>query len=134
MTSANLLIVLIVGTVVGALTGLGLGSFFGNQLYLAILAGFLGTIIGGLARNFIMARRSGAGSDSRTPMLVIVYSAIASLAGSSAAMEVAQQSEVSASVWIGTLAGLFSAILMALLMITYHTNPGEAPKLRPSRR
>ena len=135
MTSANLLIVLIVGTVVGALTGLGLGSFFGNQLYLAILAGFLGTIIGGMARNFIMARGSGAGSDtSRTPTLVIVYSAIASLAGSSAAMEVAQQSEVSASVWIGTLAGLFSAILMALLMITYHTNPGEAPKLHPARR
>lgn len=134
MTSANLLIVLIVGTVVGALTGLGLGSFFGNQFYLAILAGFLGTIIGGIARNFIMARGSGAESDSRTPTLVIVYSAIASLAGSSAAMEVAQQSEVSASVWIGTLAGLFSAILMALLMITYHTNPGEAPKLRPSRR
>ncbi len=133
MTSANLLIVLIVGTVVGALTGLGLGSFFGNQLYLAILAGFLGTIIGGLARNFIMARQSGAGSDSRTPMLVIVYAAIASLAGSSAAMEVAQQSEVSASVWIGTLAGLFSAILMALLMITYHTHPGEAPKLRSRR-
>jgi tellurite resistance protein TehA-like permease len=135
MTSANLLIVLIVGTVVGALTGLGLGSFFGNQLYLAILAGFLGTIIGGMARNFIMARGSGAGpNDSRTPTLVIVYSAIASLAGSSAAMEVAQQSEVSASVWIGTLAGLFSAILMALLMITYHTNPGEAPKLHPARR
>ena len=135
MTSANLLIVLIVGTVVGALTGLGLGSFFGNQLYLAILAGFLGTIIGGMARNFIMARGSGAGPDtSRTPSLVIVYSAIASLAGSSAAMEVAQQSQVSASVWIGALAGLFSAILMALLMITYHTNPGEAPKLQPARR
>jgi hypothetical protein len=117
--------------VVGALTGLGLGSFFGNQLYLAILAGFLGTIIGGMARNFIMARGSGAGPDtSRTPTLVIIYSAIASLAGSSAAMEVAQQSQVSASVWIGTLAGLFSAILMALLMITYHTNPGEAPKLQ----
>jgi low temperature requirement protein LtrA len=127
MTSANLLIILIVGTVVGALVGLGLGSFFGNQLYLAIVAGFLGTIIGGFARNFIMARRS---ADSRTPTLVIVYSAIASLAGSSAAMEVAQQSEVASSVWIGTLAGLFSAILMALLMITYHTNPGEAPRLR----
>jgi hypothetical protein len=40
--SANLLIVLIVGTVVGALTGLGLGGYFGNQLYLAILAGFSG--------------------------------------------------------------------------------------------
>ena len=45
-------------------------------------------------------------------------------------MEVAQQSEVSASVWIGTLAGLFPAILMAMLMITYYTNPGQAPKLR----
>ena len=135
MTSANLLIVLIVGTVVGALTGLGLGSFFDNQLYLAILAGFLGTIIAGIVRNFIMTRGSGVGADdSRTPLLVIVYAAIASLAGSSAAMEVAQQSEVSASVWIGTLAGLFSAILMALLMITYHTHPGEAPKLRSPRR
>ena len=127
MTSANLLIVLIVGTVVGAWSGLGLGGYFGNQLYLAILAGFLGTIIGGLARNFIMARRSGAGSDeSRTPMLVIVYAAIASLAGSSAAMEVAQRSHLEGSpVWIGTLAGLFSAILMAMLMITYHTHPGR---------
>ena len=63
-------------------------------------------------------------------MLVIVYSAIASLAGSSAAMEVAQQSEVFAPVWIGTLAGLFSSILLAMLMITYHTKPGDTPRLR----
>ena len=63
-------------------------------------------------------------------MLVLVYSAVASLAGSSAAMEVAQQSGVAAPAWIGTLAGLFSAILMAMLMITYYTNPGQAPKLR----
>ncbi len=65
MTSANLLIVLMVGTVVGALVGLGLGGYFGNQLYLAILAGFLGTIIGGLARNFIMVRGSGAVATTR---------------------------------------------------------------------
>jgi len=25
---------------------------------------------------------------------------------------------------------LFVSILLSLLMITYHTNPGEAPKLR----
>ena len=131
MTSANLLIVLLVGTVVGALTGLGLGSFFTNQWYLAIVAGFLGTIIAGIARNVIVARGAGVGPDSsRTPTLVLVYSAVASLAGSSAAMEVAQQSEVLSPAWIGTLAGLFSAVLMALLMITYYTNPGEEPKLR----
>jgi hypothetical protein len=28
------------------------------------------------------------------------------------------------------MAGLFASILLSLLMITYHTNPGEAPKLR----
>ena len=32
--------------------------------------------------------------------------------------------------WIGTFAGLFASILMAMLMIAYHTHPGEAPKLR----
>ncbi len=134
MTSANLLIVLIVGTVVGALVGLGLGGYFGNQLYLAILAGFLGTIIGGFARNFIMVRRSGGSDEARTPLLVIVFAAIASLAGSSAALEVAQQSHLEdSSVWIGTLAGLFSAILMAMLMIVYHTRPGEMPKLHSRR-
>ena len=131
MTSANLLIVLLVGTVVGALTGLGLGGYFGNQLYLAILAGFLGTIIGAILRNFIMTRRSGRSDESRTPILVIVYAAVASLAASAAALEIAQQSHLESSpVWIGTLAGLFASILMAMLMIAYHTHPGEAPKLR----
>ena len=123
MTSANLLIVLLVGTVVGALVGLGVGGLFANQWYLAIVAGFIATIVGGIARDFVVRRGGGLGPDSsRIPARVLMYSAVASLAGSSAAMEVAQQSEVSASVWIGTLAGLFSAILMAMLMVTYHTN------------
>jgi uncharacterized membrane protein len=133
MTSASLLIVLIVGAVVGALTGLIVGGSI-EALYLAILAGFLGTIIAGIVRNTIMVRGAKVGpDDSRTPMLVIIYSAIASLAGSSAAIEVARLSELSSPVWIGTLAGLFSSILLAMLMITYHTNPGEMPKLRSRR-
>ena len=133
MTSASLLIVLIVGTVVGALTGLFLGGGM-EALYLAFLAGFLGTIIAAVVRNYIMVRGSGVGpDDSRTPVLVIVFSAVASLAGSSAAVEAARLSEVSSPVWVGTLAGLFSSILLAMLMITYHTNPGEAPKLRSRR-
>jgi hypothetical protein len=36
-------------------------------------------------------------------------------------------------VWLGTLAGLFSTILLAMLMIAYHTNPGEPPMPRRSR-
>jgi hypothetical protein len=131
MTSANLLIVLLVGTVVGALAGLGLGDFFSNPWYLALVAGFLGTIVAALVRDFIVRRGGALGPDSSLiPTLVLVYAVIASLAGSSAATEVAQQSDMTASVWLGTLAGLFSSILMSMLMIVYFTHPGEAPKLR----
>jgi hypothetical protein len=131
MTSANLLIVLLVGTVVGALAGLGLGDFFSNPWYLALVAGFLGTNVAALVRDFIVRRGGALGPDSsRIPTLVLVYAVIASLAGSSAATEVAQQSAMTASVWLGTLAGLFSSILMSMLMIAYFTHPGEAPKLR----
>jgi hypothetical protein len=131
MTSANLLIVLLVGTVVGALTGLGLGDFLSNQWYLAIVAGFLGTVVAAVLRDFVVRRGGALGPDSsRIPTLVLIYAVVASLAGSSAATEVAQQSELTAPVWIGTLAGLFSTILMSMLMITYFTHPGEAPKIR----
>src|SRR5215470_3223153 len=130
MTSASLLIVLIVGTIVGALTGLTLGGLVG-ELWLTILAGLLATIIGALARNVIMVRGPGVGPDDlRTPLPVIVYSAVASLAGSSTAIEVERLSEVSAPAWLGTLAGLFSSILLAMLMITYHTTPGQTPRLK----
>lgn len=131
MTSASLLILLIVGTIVGALTGLVAGPA-PNGLYTAIVSGFLGTILAGIAHNLILVRGAGAREHApRTPVLVLVYAAIASLAGSSAAMEVARLSGLAtSSVWIGTLAGLFSGILMAMLMITYHTYPGEQPKPR----
>jgi uncharacterized membrane protein YeaQ/YmgE (transglycosylase-associated protein family) len=77
VTSASLLIVLLIGTIVGALTGLPLGGSVG-ELQLTILAGLLGTIIAAFARNIIMVRGPGVEpDDSRTPLLVIVYSAIA---------------------------------------------------------
>jgi hypothetical protein len=134
MTSASLLIVLVVGTAVGALTGLAVGSSLG-ALSVAILAGFLGTTIGAVVRNFILARGAGVGpDDSRTPLLVIIYAVIASLAASAAAVELAQRSDLGDSrIWVGTLAGLIAAILMSMLMITYHTKPGEAPTLRSRR-
>ena len=134
MTSASLLIVLVVGTVVGALTGLVLSGLV-DGLLLTFIAGLLGTVIAAIVRNTIMVRGSGAGpDDSKTPVLVIVYSAIASLAGSSTALEVARLSELGGAVWLGTLAGLFSTILLGMLMITYHTNPGEPPMPMPKGR
>jgi hypothetical protein len=134
MSSATLLVVFFVSTVVGALTGLVAGPM-PNTLYVAIVSGFLGTILAGIARNMIF-RGTDEGDDTRTPLLVIVYAAVASLAASSAAMEVARLSDLAtSSVWVGTLAGLFSAILTTMLMLTYHTYPGEQPMPRsPGRR
>ena len=123
MTSANLLIVVLVGAVVGALVGLALGGAL-SGFYLAVVAGFLGTIVAGVARNEIM-KRSGAGpDDSKIPNLVLIYSAVASLGGSSLADRLVRLSRrIDSPVWLGTLAGLFSCILLAMLMITYYMNP-----------
>jgi hypothetical protein len=132
MTSASLLIVLLVGTAVGALTGLAAGGFSLGALTVALLAGFLGTTLGAIVRDYIIARGAGVGpSDSRTPMLVVIYAVIASLAASAAAVELAQRSDLGDSrIWVGTLSGLIAAILMSMLLITYHTKPGDMPTLR----
>ena len=146
MTSMNLLIVLIVSTLVGTFTGLALGGVVDN-VYLAMIAGILATIIAGIVRNIVMTRigpepelegmpqlpmpqlmiiYSAVAIDRRIPLRVIAYSALASLAGSTSAVQVTTQSGVTSSVLIGTLAGLFSGILMAILLLAYNIPP---PKL-----
>jgi hypothetical protein len=116
------LIVVLVGAVVGALTGLALGGTL-TGFYLAVVAGFLGTIVAGVARNEIMKRSGSGPDDSKIPNLVLVYSAVASLGGSSLADEIVRIGGIDSPVWLGTLAGLFSCILLAMLMITYYMNP-----------
>jgi len=143
MTSINLIIVLIVGTVVGALTGLAIGGLV-DQLYLAMIAGFLATIIAGIVHNTIMTRVGpepelegmplermprSVTIDRRIPLRMMAYSALASLAGSTSAVLVATQSGLTSSVLIGTLAGLFSGILMAILLLAY-----EVPRPKWSLR
>ena len=139
MTSVNLLIVLVVGALVGTFTGLALGGVVDN-LYLAMIAGILATIIAGIVRNTIMTHvgpepelegmpqlgmpqlmiiYSAVAIDRRIPLRVIAYSALASLAGSTSAVQVATQSGLTSSVLIGALAGLFSGILMAILLLAY---------------
>jgi len=128
MTTASLLIVLNAGTAVGAIVGLALAGGI-DLWYLALLAGFLGSTIAVLVRNFILA---GAGPTiPGWPVVVMVFAAVASLGAGSLALEVAEHSGLGdSSVWIGTLAGLFASILLAMLMVTYHTHPGQTPRLR----
>ena len=125
MTSARLLLVLFVGTVVGAVTGMVVGPGFGT-VYLAILAGFLGCLSAVIVRNLMGLQPD----DAKTPWQVTICAIVASLAGSLAAKEVSDFSEIAAPAGIGALAGLFAALLLAMLMISYHTQPGHPLKLK----
>src|SRR5262245_32857195 len=112
MASVNIIIVLIVGSAVGALTGKAIGGLV-SALYLAMIAGVLATIFAGIVRNTILTRigmedssripglvmiYSAVAIDRQIPVRMIIYSAIASLAGSAAAVQIANVSQVSSSV------------------------------------
>ena len=125
MTSANLLVVLLIGAAVGALVGLGLGGLITHPLWLGIISGFVATIVAGAVRNFLVSRGALGPESTTLPGIVILYAIIASIAGSAGAVEIDQAAGLTSPVWIGTVAGLFSGILMALLMIAYHMPPGH---------
>ncbi len=123
--SASLIVVLLVGTAVGALIGFVFGGVVTNGALLAILAALIGNAVAAVARYKLVFRGSQSGSDeSKIPGLVAVNGAIAAIAGGLAGHSLAVQFEQAGSaVWVGTLAGLFGAILMAMLMIAYHHIP-----------
>ena len=124
VTSASLIVIILTAAGIGALVGGILGPYL-EPAPLAIAAGFIATIVAVVVRNKLLNRFSGVGPDDfKIPMVVAVFAVIASIAGSLASKEILDQvgGEWS-TVWTGTVAGLASAILMALLMITYHMNP-----------
>lgn len=125
MISASLVVVITVSIVIGGLTGMLLESML-NTVALAIAAGFFGVIAAGILRNLVVRRGMGLGPDSSSlPVVILVYSAVASLAGSLAATEIAETQLHLSTSMLGAISGLFSGLLMALLMITYHMNPDK---------
>jgi hypothetical protein len=124
VTSASLIVIILVAAAVGALVGGVLGTTL-SVVPLALAAGFAATIVSVVVRNKLLNRFSHAGPDDfQIPMVVGVFAVIASIAGSLAGKEILDDVGGTFSpVWTGTVAGLSSAILMALLMITYYMNP-----------
>jgi hypothetical protein len=125
--SASLIVMIVAAAIVGA----GVGGMIGPNIepaVLAVICGFVATLCAVLLRNQLLHRLSGAGPDSaKIPIVVAVFAMIASLAGSLGAKELLDRTMGDYSmVWLGTLAGLFSAILMSLLLITY-LMPPEKP-------
>lgn len=128
MTSASALIVLIVATVVGGVVGLVLGDS-GNLFVLALVAGFLGVIAAAIARNYVLVRLANAGpDDSGIPVLVIVFAAVSSVAGSLAAEDIGEYVLHLPGGLLGAFSGLLSAVLMIMLMVTYHMYPDKPGK------
>ena len=121
VTSARLIIIILVAAAVGAAVGGMLGSNFDPPV-LAVISGFIATIVAVLVRNELINRLTGAGpNDFKIPMVVAVFAVVASLAGSLGGKEILDDVGGTYSpVWVGTVAGLASALLMSMLMITYY--------------
>jgi hypothetical protein len=126
--SASIIVLIIVAAAIGAMTALVLNGVLpeGNRL-LAIVSGFIAVLVASIARYKVVFLGAGQGVDeSRIPMVLVVNAAIASIAGSLAAHDLWGFNGLTAPGLLGALAGLLSAVLMAMLMITYHTNPNPS--------
>jgi uncharacterized membrane protein YfcA len=126
MIAVNVLIVLGLCAVVGAFTGLVLGGLF-DPVYLAIIAGFLATVVAIAARNIkipqLVVLYSALAIESRISPQVTICAIIASLIGSLAAVQVATMIGTTLSPVLGALAGLFSGILMAMIVMLSERSP-----------
>jgi hypothetical protein len=98
-----------------------------SPVVLALIAGFLGTVIAGIVRNTLLIRAWDVAGvkDAGTPLVVTVYSAVASLAGSLVAYQITGLAATTEPVLIGSLAGVLSAVLMGLLMVAYQMIPDQ---------
>lgn len=123
--SASIIVLILVAAAIGAIVGLGLGGVEGlGSRTIAISAGFVAVIVASIARYKVVFLGAGQGADeSRVPMVLVVNAAIASIAGSLAAHDLYSVVGVTGYGMLGALAGLLSAVLMAMLMVTYHANP-----------
>ena len=131
MTAVNFLIVLILCSVVGAFTGLMLGDAVGN-LYLAIIAGFVATIVAVLARNVNIPQLvfvySALAVERPIPLNLGIYSVVTSLIGGAAAIGIANTTNLTSSVAIGSLGGFFAGLMIAILMTIYDMGRREGAR------
>jgi len=99
-----------------------IGDLVGD-LYIAIIAGLLATVIAVVARNVripqLVVIYSALGLEQPLPMRVILYSIITSIIGGAAAIGAASMAGWTTSVTIGALGGFFAGLLMLMLVMAY---------------
>lgn len=133
VATASLVLIASVSTIVGAIAGGALARFM-PPVMVAIATGLLGTAIAGLVRNTLLVQfwgRAGV-ADVGTPAPIVMAAIVASLAGSLAADRLSIMAGALPAVVLGGLAGLLSALLFALLIISYRFTPEAAePEAQP---
>jgi len=133
MPALNILIVLILCSVVGAFTGLMLGDAVGD-LYLAIIAGFIATIVAVAARNVKIPQLvfvySALAVERPIPLNMVIYSVITSFIGGAAAIGIADTANVISFVTIGSLGGFFAGLMIVILMTSYNLGRREGSAAR----
>jgi hypothetical protein len=126
VTSASLMIIILVAAAVGAVVGGLLDQMGVDRTLLAMISGFVAIIAAGIVRHVMIRVVWGAGPDvTRIPTVIIVFALVSSLAGSLAGHEILDDfHQFYSGIWVGTLAGLLSSLIMSMLVITYYMNPG----------
>lgn len=124
LISTGIVLTVITGGVVGALSGLALDGFVTNQPVLAVAAGFLAVLAGTVVRHFtIFASIRGAGPGPGRliiPGIVLVNATIAAIGGGLTGYFVSLSVlSPPPAAWIGCLAGVLASVVMELLMIGY---------------
>jgi hypothetical protein len=124
VTTASLIVVVLVATAVGTLTGLLFGSQLGSEA-LAVVAGLSGMIAAALVRNTLLVKAwSAVGvDDPGTPAAVVTNAVLSSIVGGLATHQIAVFVGGWPAVVMCGLAGLISAALFGFLMVTYRMNP-----------
>ena len=80
VATVSMLVMLTVGTAIGALVGLFLGHTFHHAI-VAIIAGMAGTFVAVIAQNALVHRQIGVGTDEEPiPMVIMVCGLIAAVA------------------------------------------------------
>lgn len=120
--TVSILVMIAVGLVVGGavamiIEGIGLGGRL-----VALVSGAVAVLVASVVRFKLL---SGIRQDGEEPNLVgamVVYGAISAIAGSLAGHDVYTALDARMPLLLGAIAGLFSACVMSISMVTLHEN------------
>jgi hypothetical protein len=135
MVSSIMLTSIVVGILVGAVTGQLLALGISNGTLLALASGVVSVLVVSVATNAFVFGHIGFGKDDVSlPPTLVLSALVASAAGSLSGYYIVLMTGQAYSWGIGAAAGLFSSILMTLLVLAYTLDSSKVHARYRSRR